>query len=271
MKCFFYISGLPRSGSTLLCNILAQNSNFYVSPSTSGCHDVLFNVRNQWDQLIEHQAGGIDYDQLKRVLKSILNNYHNTGKDVIFDKGRGWLSLIEMIEFIQDSKCKIIVPVRDINEILASFESLWRKSTGQTQWLFEKNDYFKSQTMEGRCEIWSSNNQPIGLAYNRVSDALNRGYKDRMLFVEFDDLTTNPGNTMKKIYEFIGIDYWDHNFNNVEQVTKEDDVNVHRIPKLHSIRNVVSPVEKKSLKILGPNLTQKYSNVEMWRNQTTRP
>ncbi|MEX0598954.1 MAG: sulfotransferase [Candidatus Paceibacterota bacterium] len=52
MKRFFFISGLPRSGSTLLCNILAQNDELFVSKATSGCHDILFNVRNQWDKLI---------------------------------------------------------------------------------------------------------------------------------------------------------------------------------------------------------------------------
>jgi len=83
MKNFFFISGLPRSGSTLLCNILAQNDNLFVSKATSGCHDVLFNTRNQWDRLIEHQAEGIDYDQLKRVLISILNSYHSKDKNLI--------------------------------------------------------------------------------------------------------------------------------------------------------------------------------------------
>lgn len=102
-KAFFFISGLPRSGSTLLCNMLAQNPEFFVSKATSGCHDVLFGVRNQWDSLIEHKAEGVDYHQLKRVLQNILNSYHSTDKNIIIDKGRGWLSLIEMLEFIGQS------------------------------------------------------------------------------------------------------------------------------------------------------------------------
>jgi sulfotransferase len=265
MKTHYFISGLPRSGSTLLCNILAQNPKFYVSPATSGCHDVLFNIRNQWDGLIEHQAEGVNYDQLRRVMAAALDSYHNTEKDVVIDKGRGWLSLIEMVEFIKGEKCKIIVPVRDVSEILASFEQLWRKSTGQSQWAFERSEYFKSQTVEGRCDIWSNQGQPVGLAYNRVKDAIARGLSDRMLFVEFDDLTRDPAGTMRRIYEFIGESNFEHNFANVEQVTKEDDVNVHRIPGLHSIRPVVTPAPKKALELLGPALVQKYSNAEVWR------
>ena len=265
MKTHYYISGLPRAGSTLLCNLLAQNPRFYVSPATSGCHDVLFNIRNQWDNLIEHNAEGVNYDQLRGVMRAALDAYHVTDKPVVIDKGRGWLSLIEMIEFTKNQPAKILVPVRDIAEILASFEQLWRKSTGQSQWAFEAADYFKAQTVEGRCDIWASQAQPVGLAYNRLKDALARGHGKHLLFIEMDDLTQNPGPTMRRIYEFLGEAQFEHNFANVEQVTQEDDVNVHRIPGLHTIRPVVAPVSKRALEILGPALVQKYSNAEIWR------
>ena len=272
MRTHYFISGLPRAGSTLLCNILAQNTRFYVSPATSGCHDVLFNIRNQWDRLIEHQAEGINYDQLRGVMRAALDAYHVTDKPVVIDKGRGWLSLIEMLEFIHgvperenSSPIKIIVPVRDIAEILASFEQLWRKSTGMTQWVFEQADYFKAQTVEGRCEIWAGQGQPVGLAYNRVKDALSRGHSKSMLFMEMDDLTRDPAATMRRVYEFLGEPSFEHNFANVQQVTKEDDVNVHRIPGLHTIRGVVAPVPKRALEILGPDLVRKYSDAEIWR------
>jgi len=269
MKTHYYISGLPRSGSTLLCNILAQNSKFFISPATSGCHDILFNIRNQWDRLIEHQAEGINYDQLRRVLVAALDSYHNTDKDIIIDKGRGWLSLIEMIEFIKGETPKIIVPVRDISEILGSFEMLWRNSTGKTQWAFESSDYFRAQTIEGRCGIWTNESQPVGLAYNRVLDAINRGKTDSMLFVEFDDLTKNPKASMSRIYNFLGQEEFDHDFNNVEQFTKEDDVNVHRIPGLHSIRPKIEGVPKRAREILGSKVASTYKkdidSLEVWR------
>lgn len=266
MKNFYLISGLPRSGSTLLCNILAQNKDLFVSKATSGCVDVLFNIRNQWDNLIEHKAEGVDYDQLKRVLQNVLNSYHSTDKNNIIDKGRGWLSLIEMTEFILGYTPKIIVPVRNLNEIFSSFEKLWRKNTGKTQWLLESEDYFSSQTVEGRCDIWANKTQVVGLAYNRVKDAISRGYKDKLLFVEFDELTSDPVNTMKKVYSYLDLKPFDHNFSNVEQYTKEDDENVHKISGLHDIRSKVEPIPHCCYEILGKNLSEKYKNLEIWRN-----
>lgn len=207
----------------------------------------------------------MNYDQLKRVLSASLGAYHNTDKDVVFDKGRGWLSLIEMVEFIKGEKPKIIVPARDLAEILASFEMLWSKSTGKTQWAFEASDYFKAQTVEGRCDIWAGQSQPVGLAYNRVKDAISRGKSESLLFVEFDDLTRDPGASMNRIYEFLGEERFGHDFNNVEQVTSEDDVNVHRIPGLHSIRSKVEPLPRKSEQVLGSQLASRYYNLELWR------
>ena len=265
MKTHYFISGLPRAGSTLLCNILAQNPKFYVSPATSACHDILFNIRNQWDKLTEHQAEGVDYDQLRRVLAAALNAYHTTDKTTVIDKGRGWLSLIELAEFTTGVPVKILVPVRDLAEIFASFELLWRKTSGQTQWSFEQSEYFKAQTVEGRCDIWAGASQPVGLAYNRVKDALARGYHDRLLFVEFDDLTQRPRATLERIYAFLGEEPFTHDVMRVEQVTREDDVNVHRIPGLHTIRPHVQPVPRRALEVLGPELLQKYSNLELWR------
>lgn len=267
MKRFFFISGLPRSGSTLLCNILAQNENLFVSKATSGCHDVLFNIRNQWDKLIEHQAEGIDHDQLKRVLQNILNSYHSTDRSLIVDKGRGWLSLIEMIEFIiPNNPIKMLVPVRNLTEIFSSFEKLWRKSTGFSQWNFEQSDYFKAQTIEGRCDIWANQDQPIGLAYNRVKDAISRGHKNKLHFVEFDNLTSNPQQVLKNIYEYLELPLYNHNFQYIEQYTKENDEGIHRIPNLHTIKNTIEIIPHDSQKILGDNLYHKYSNLEIWRS-----
>lgn len=264
-KQIFFISGLPRSGSTLLCNILAQNPELFVTKATSGCVEILFSVRNQWDRIIEHQAEGVNRDQLKNVLRGILNSYYLTDKNIVFDKGRGWLSMIETIEFIFNQKAKIICTVRNINEILASFEVLWRNTTGQSQWNIEQNNYEKSLTINGRAELWSEAGQPLGSAFNRLKDAVERGYKDRLYFMEFDNLTHNPKETLQGIYNFLGLQYYNHDFNNIQQVTKEDDDNIHRIKDLHTIRSKVEPVPLKAHTILG-EVANKYANLEFWRN-----
>lgn len=255
------ICGLPRSGSTLLCNILAQNPKFHTTP-TSGCHDVLFGIKNNWSKLIEHKASKElgDIQNEKRVLSSVLNSYHNTDKQIIFDKGRGWTSMLEMLEFITDQKAKILVPVRDINEILASFENIYRSTIKHSQ---IEGDYFQQQTVNGRCKNLLLNSSVLGLAYDRLKDCMQRGFSDRLYIVEFDQLTVNPENEMKKIYNFLELEKFEHNFSNVKQITFEDD-SIHGMD-LHTIRPHVEKLNKKSYQLLGEDVCKQYKNTEFWR------
>jgi len=268
MKQHFFISGLPRAGSTLLCNILAQNPSFFVSKATSGCPEVLFDIRNRWSKIIEHQAEGVNYEQLRKVLQGAFYNYYMTDKDVIFDKSRGWLSIYELLEYTLNRPVKVIVPVRDYTEILCSLETLWRNTAGKIQWPTETIDYYKHQTLEGRCEIHSRPDQLLGLAYSRLKDAIARNYSHKMYFMEMDNLAKDPKNEMNRIYDFLELKRFKHDYLNVKQVTREDDINVYGIPGLHTIRGKVEPVPHRAAEILTPELIKQYSNLEVWRNLT---
>ncbi len=258
-----FISGLPRSGSTLLANILAQNPRFHTT-ATSGIADIIFGVRNQWDKLVEFQAHP-DEAAKRRVLRGILYSYYeNIDKPVIFDKSRSWVSLIEMANSVLDHKPKILVPVREIRDILASFEKIWRRVSSSNQLAQEHENYLKFQFVEGRCEVWMGGNQPLGLAYGRVRDAIIRGHSSQMFFVEFEALTHSPEKTMKEIYSFLDEKYYDHNFDCVEQVTWEND-RVHGVEGLHDIRKKVVPMEPQWPNILG-HAADPYKGLEFWRH-----
>ena len=263
-KNYYFIAGLPRSGSTLLCNILAQNPRFYVE-GTSGIMDIIFGIRNTWDQHLEFKARPNEPAK-HRVMRGILESfYSDIEKPVVFDKCRGWLSLLEMAESILGHKAKVLVPVRDMRDVLASFEKLWRIASEVSQTAQESAYYFKFQTVQGRCEVWLQGDQPVGLAYNRISDALVRGFSDRMHFVDFDDLTARPKETLAGIYKFLGEASFAHDFNNVKQVTSEDD-SVHGFKNLHTIRSKVEPLPPQWPKILGP-FAEQYGKLNFWQSK----
>ncbi|MCI5108706.1 MAG: sulfotransferase [Candidatus Pacebacteria bacterium] len=261
-KEYYFISGFPRSGSTLLANILAQNPRFHAT-ATSGIMDIMFGVRNQWDKLIEFQASPNDSAKL-RVLRGILDNYYaDIDKPVVFDKSRGWLSLLEMAEHVLGHKAKVLVPVRDLRDVLASFEKLWRKNSVDTQISQESDFYFQFQTVQGRSDVWMKQDQPVGLAYRRVTDAIQRGFRDRMFLVDFDDMTRDPEGTFKQIYQFLGEEPFEHDFNNVEQVTWENDA-LHGFKDLHKIKSKVEPMEPQWPKVLG-GFADKYKELNFWK------
>lgn len=262
-KTIHFIAGLPRSGSTLLCNILNQNPRFHAT-STSGILDIVLAIRNQWENVNEFKASPNKIGK-NAVVKGILQNYYSTAnKPVIFDKSRGWCSHIELAEFILDRKVKVLVPVRKITDILSSFEKLWRNQAHEWQFPQEKSNYFEWQTVEGRADIWMKNDQPVGIAYNKIRDVISRGLSDRLLFIEFEHLTETPSKTLETIYNFLGEKQFEHDFNNVEQTTSEND-DIHGIPGLHVIRPVVQPVPTDAKEILGDGVIKRYSNAEFWR------
>jgi sulfotransferase len=259
---YYFISGLPRSGSTLLANILAQNPKFHAT-GTSGIMDVMFHVRNTWNEHVEFRAAP-NYAAELRVLRGILDSYFaDVDKPVVFDKSRGWLSELEMVEAVLGRKVKVLVPVRDLRSVISSFEKLWRKNAPYSQMGQARHDYFQFQTIQGRVALFLRPDQPIGLAYNRIVDALNRGFSDRLFFIDFDDLTHDPAQTLKQVYEFLEEPYFEHNFDSVEQVTFEHD-EVHGIRDLHKIRSKVAPVEPDWQRIIGQDF-HNLENLNFWK------
>ena len=126
MRKVHFISGLPRSGSTLLTNILLQNPKFQTT-ATSSLLDFLLQVRDNWNKLEGHTTYP-DGQNKWNVIRSILQNYHNTSRPVIFDKNRGWSTHVEFIEKVTGEKAKIIACVRNLEDICTSFEKLFRTS-----------------------------------------------------------------------------------------------------------------------------------------------
>jgi len=262
-KTIHFVAGLPRSGSTLLCNILNQNPEF-TATATSGILEIILALRNQWENVNTFQAAP-NKEGKDNVISGILYNYYKLEDErVIFDKSRGWPAYIELAEFILNKQIKMLVPVRNITDVLASFEMLYRKNAHNWQFPQEKTDFAEFQTVEGRASIFMKNSQPVGIAYNRIRDALARGYEDRMHFVEFEALTTQPETTMREIYEFLEEPLFKHNFDHVKQTTSEND-DVHGIPGLHTIRNKVEAVPKIAEDVLGKVTFDKYADAQFWR------
>lgn len=243
-KRIYFLAGLPRSGSTLLANILAQNSNIYVTP-TSGIVDMLVQVRNSWDRNDAFQAADRKQSEetKERVLRAMLQAYFAHAKQpVCIDKNRYWSEFLEMGAALVGGrdKVKVIVTVRDLRDVLASFEQLYRKSSATGQIHQEANLALKFKTALGRVETFIDDGQPVGRAYNAIRDAVTRGWKDCMHFVDYDDLTKHPKETLAGIYKFLGEEACEHGFKNVEQVTFEDDF-VYGFKDLHQIRSEVKP------------------------------
>jgi sulfotransferase len=261
------ISGLPRSGSTLLCNVLAQNPRFYAT-QTSGLLDVLFGVRNQWDNLLEMRAMDSQLSEQRKlaVLRGIAASFYaDVARPIVLDKSRGWLAHLELLLALLQRPPRVLVPVRDLRDVLASFEKLYRAASATRQLAAESANYLTYQTVEQRLEHWTRFDQPVGLAYNRIADALQRGWREHICFVDYDRFCRQPERALREVYAFLDEPWFGgHDFAHVEQVTWEDDT-VHGFPPnaLHGIRSAIQPQPPQWPTVLG-RAAERYGGLELW-------
>jgi len=254
MEKLFYQSSLPRAGSTLLQNILAQNPDIYATP-TSGVLELVFAARANYTNSPEFKAQ--DAELMKKGFQAFchegMKGYYEaiTDKKYVIDKSRGWGIHYDFLNFV-DPEPKIICMVRDLRDIFASMEKNYRKNPDKQDDIL---DWSKMQgtTVPKRIDIWAQS-QPVGLAIERLGEILRMGIDSKMLFVRFEDLCLRPESELVRIYNYLGIPYFKHDFNNVEQVTKEDD-EVYGAFGDHNIRMKVEPVPSKAKQLLGRDVT----------------
>jgi len=136
----------------------------------------------------------------------------------------------------------VLVCVRDLRDVLASFEKLYRRTAAFSKTPQQHADATACQTTQGRAAFLMRDTQPIGFSLAVLSDAVSRGWRDRMHFVEYDSLCRAPRAALATLYRFLDVASWEHDFEHVEQVTQEDDT-MHGFHGLHDIRPAVQPQE----------------------------
>jgi sulfotransferase len=269
MKQFYFMSGLPRSGSTLLTALLNQNPNIHAS-TNSPLLDTIHYTEEYLLKNSEQYKANPKPECAHKVLSSIPYNYYfNTPENIIVDKSRGWVNQIEHIKDYITKEPKIICPVRDIHDIITSFLYLIQKSNTTSfidKGLIERNIPI---TNDNRADYLMSSEGSIGLSYHALSEAYRKGNDKYLLLVDYDDLIKNPQQQLNRIYEFIEIPKFTHNFNSVK--TKEDENDsVYQLENMHTVRDKVEKIHRDNTKFLSKYILNKYKNMEFWKNRTQK-
>lgn len=269
MEQIFYQSSLPRAGSTLLQNIIAQNPDFYATP-TSGVLELIFAARANYTDSPEFKAQD---SELMRTgfltfCREGMKGYYNaiTDKKYIIDKSRGWGIHYDFLNTIFPEP-KIICMVRDLRDIFASMEKNFRKNPEKASPILNWNN-MQGTSVPKRIDIWAQT-PPVGMALERLGEIFRMGINSKMLFVKFEDLCLYPETEMKRIYSYLGVPYFEHDFDNIQQVTKEDD-EVYGAFGDHEIRTILAPVPSKAKQLLGKDVTDWIYNNYQWYFQQFR-
>ena len=108
MPTFHFISGLPRSGSTLLAALILQNPRFHAG-MTSPVGALFSGMLNQFSAGSEF-GPVIDQPMRRRLLRSLFDTYYaeQSDKGIIFDTNRLWCAkLPALLDLFPNTKVSI--------------------------------------------------------------------------------------------------------------------------------------------------------------------
>lgn len=274
MKKFFFMSGLPRSGSTLLSSILNQNENIRVS-ANSILPDVLDSllILKETNLKFKNFKDEKSFDNL--IISSFDSYYKNWNCNYVIDKSFVWgfPKFLNVISKIFDYDIKIICTVRDVLEVLVSYYNITKnKSTNDI--LTSINDGLRIPSYCSSIDeyifdsMMDSKLGNVEQALYSVKNLCSEEHKNKVLFVEYEDLVNKTGDVINSIYDFLDIKHYEHNLNFIEQFSVNgimyDDMCID-MPNLHTLKHTIE-YSKKDLSILPTKVIHRYSNLEFWRN-----
>ena len=199
-----------------------------------------------------------DHKSLDNVLDTVYDNYYKDWPQrIIIDRGPvmtpGNFELMQK-HFKRPFKC--IILLRDLIDVLASY----------MQWYTENPDAFPNRynldTDEKKLSMIMNNEGAVAKDLEAIKNAFN--YPDICHFVKYDDLVAQPEQEFKKIYQFLNEPYFNHRFNNLDQVSVnglsyDDKIVGNNMHKLFDgpVRKVYNPYIEK----IPERIRQKYEHI----------
>lgn len=263
----YFLSGLPRSGNTLLSALLNQNPDIYSSPISPLLQNVLMLHRNcDYEANIPSQENQIRHH--RSMVNYVKSFYSDIKKPIIFDREKEWgtpHNLYLMRTYVEQNP-KIIVTVRNVLDVIASLINANRGLyLNEMRNIDFHCSYYLSEN-DAIAEYLMATGNLIDKSLLCVSSALNKEYAGMFHLVEYEDLVSNPQETMNKIYEFIGIDSFTHDFENIQKREIENDQAINLSPITHRVNKTITKSKTDARSMFSPYIIDKYSNLEFWRN-----
>ena len=252
-----FISGLPRSGSTLLAAILRQNPRFHAGMS-SPVGSLFMALQGAMSRRNE-AAVFIDEEQKQQLLKGLFDNYYHAihPEKLVFDTNRAWCcKLATLVRLFPDAK--VICCVRHVPWIMDSIERLIQANAFELSGMF---GYESSNTVYTRVNRLAMSDGLVGFAIDALREAFWGANAGKLILVGYEALCRQPRQTLRLLYDFLGQPWFEHDFDNVEYEAQEFDLAL-GTPNLHTVRRKVEWLERQT--VLPAELFDRFSNDAFW-------
>ena len=254
-KQLFFLVAMPRSGNTLFASIMNQNPEIAATPNSITLEimkDLV--LLKKTDVFLNYP----DHKSLDNVLDSVYDIYYKDWPQrIIIDRGPVMTPAnFQLVKKHFKRPFKCIVILRDLMDVLASY----------MQWYTENSDAFPNRfnlnSDEEKLSMIMNKDGAVAKDLEAIKNAYN--YPDICHFVKYNDMVTNPEQEFRKIYKFLDEPYFDHRFDNVDQVnvnglSYDDRIVGSNMHKLFDgpVRKVYNPYIEK----IPERIKQKYEHI----------
>ena len=218
-----FLSGLPRSGSTLLCSLLGAHPRVRAG-ATSPLHGLVETLRGAWSDdptLLAQLDADLDgvQQRLRRALRAFILAWSaDPERPVTVDKGRGWLFSVELLrELFPDFR--LIVCLRDLRDVWASVERQHRRTL-----LLAFPDRTEPNLVDTRAgQLFA----PSGLIGAPLRALANLGdlpdLAPHLYFWRYEDFAADPAGSLGRLFAWLGLEPVEVDFERLPEAPPESD------------------------------------------------
>ena len=266
---FVGVTGLPRAGSTLLCQLLAHHPEIQCDGYSSPLCNVMLGIRrmisddtfflSQLDHDFERS-----YAHLTTAMQGFLRGWNqDCGKKAVVDKNRAWLHAIEMLLHIEPG-AKLIVCLRELGQIYGSIEAQHQRTI-----LLDFIDHLADYDRFGRADMLFAKDKAIGaplISLHAVPD-FPKQVQERLYFIRFEDLMARPAACMSHLFEWLGLSKFEIDPGKLDTGMRESDSH-YRMKYLHKQANKIS---KPGRHEIPPRVQAQIESAYVWYYQLYYP
>jgi sulfotransferase len=270
MKQLHFCGGLPRTGSTVLMNILQQNPNIFTT-TTDPFPEILDSnilqksrTKEKFQAMSAKQADEAVYGM---AMGATIGWYAGlTEKPVVISKSREWSRVYHLFP---DSKH--IVMIRDLRDIVESFDRVNSKLKALHTIDNEGRNYAtmcEDEKYNYHFTTLNSFSDPLHNSLPRYMEMFN---SENIKFVRYEDFLKEPVFMINRIYEFLGIDSYFHDLENIQQSEMFEHDNAYFFEKTdHRVKQQMVPWSEPQ-RTLSNNFHDKIVDNHEWFYQAFYP
>jgi hypothetical protein len=248
MKEIFFLSGLPRAGNTLFGSLMNQNPNVAVTANsiTADMMGELYSLK--YTDIFKNFPDHKSFDNV--CLKVFENYYEHWKADYIIDRAPwGMPPNINFIKMYRKN-IKIIVLVRDVIEILASFIRFSQQNPGS---YIDKN---RNRSIEEKCDVLMNKEGVIVKELIGIKHLLRPENKGLYHMIEYHDFVEHPKKTIEGVYDYL--EQFKVNGRNYDDTILGGG--------LHTIRtDAIIPSKYDARTIIPKSIIDKYEQCNFWK------